>query len=70
MPRSVPPKPERVPADGKPTLDAVTKNIGFTPKYDSTIISAAEHASPHAAPEDRMAKLKRVYLRGDSPSQG
>jgi hypothetical protein len=69
MPRSVPPKPERVPADGKPTLDAVTKNIGFTPKYDSTIISAAEHA-PHAAPEDRMAKLKRVYLRGDFRSQG
>ena len=25
------PKPEQVPADSKPTLDAFTKNIGFTP---------------------------------------
>ena len=49
MPRSAPPKPEQVPADSKPTIEAVTKNIGFTPKYDFTIISAAEHARPHCS---------------------
>jgi hypothetical protein len=31
MPRTAAPKPEQVPADSKPTLDAFTKNIGFTP---------------------------------------
>ncbi|MBW8836108.1 MAG: carboxymuconolactone decarboxylase family protein, partial [Burkholderia sp.] len=27
--------PEQVPADSKPTLDAFTKNIGFTPNMMS-----------------------------------
>jgi AhpD family alkylhydroperoxidase len=31
MPRSAALKPEQVPAESKPTLDAFTKNIGFTP---------------------------------------
>ena len=31
MPRITLPTPEQVPADSKPTLDAFTKNIGFTP---------------------------------------
>ncbi|MBR0808882.1 carboxymuconolactone decarboxylase family protein [Bradyrhizobium japonicum] len=31
MSRITAPKPEQVPADSKPTLDAFTKNIGFTP---------------------------------------
>src|ERR1700743_1679129 len=31
MPRTAALKPEQVPADSKPTLDAFTKNIGFTP---------------------------------------
>ena len=31
MPRTTALKPEQVPADSKPTLDAFTKNIGFTP---------------------------------------
>src|SRR4051794_33419275 len=31
MPRSAALKPEQVPADSKPTLDAITNNIGFTP---------------------------------------
>jgi len=31
MPRSAALKPEQVPADSKPTLDAITRNIGFTP---------------------------------------
>jgi uncharacterized peroxidase-related enzyme len=31
MPRSAPLKPEQVPAECKPTLDAFTTNIGFTP---------------------------------------
>src|SRR6201991_3619516 len=31
MSRAAVPTPEQVPADSKPTLDAFTKNIGFTP---------------------------------------
>ena len=31
MPRTATLKSEQVPADCKPTLDAFTKNIGFTP---------------------------------------
>ena len=31
MPRTTALKPEQVPADSKPTLDAFTKNIGLTP---------------------------------------
>lgn len=31
MPRITVPKPGQVPVDSKPTLDAFTKNIGFTP---------------------------------------
>ena len=31
MARTAALKPEHVPADSKPTLDAFTKNIGFTP---------------------------------------
>jgi hypothetical protein len=31
MARTAALKPEQVPADSKPTLDAFTKNIGFTP---------------------------------------
>ena len=36
MPRTAAPKPEQVPADSKPTLDAFTKNIGFTPNMMAT----------------------------------
>jgi alkylhydroperoxidase family enzyme len=36
MPRSAALKPEQVPADSKPTLDAFTKNIGFTPNMMAT----------------------------------
>ena len=36
MPRSAVLKPEQVPADSKPTLDAFTKNIGFTPNMMAT----------------------------------
>jgi hypothetical protein len=36
MPRSAALKPEQVPADCKPTLDAITKNIGFTPNMMAT----------------------------------
>lgn len=36
MPRSAALKPEQVPADCKPTLDAFTKNIGFTPNMMAT----------------------------------
>ena len=36
MPRTAPLTPELVPADSKPTLDAFTKNIGFTPNMMAT----------------------------------
>ena len=36
MPRTAALKPEQVPADSKPTLDAFTKNIGFTPNMMAT----------------------------------
>ena len=36
MPRSAALKPEQVPADSRSTLDAFTKNLGFTPKMMAT----------------------------------
>src|SRR5246127_1880815 len=36
MPRTAALTPEQVPADSKPTLDAFTKNIGFTPNMMAT----------------------------------
>lgn len=36
MPRTAPLTPELVPADSKPTLDAFSKNIGFTPNMIAT----------------------------------
>jgi hypothetical protein len=36
MARSAALKPEQVPADSKPILDAFTRNIGFTPTMMST----------------------------------
>ncbi|MCC8935506.1 carboxymuconolactone decarboxylase family protein [Bradyrhizobium sp. Arg68] len=40
MPRTAALKPERVPADSKPTLDMFTKNIGFTPNMMSTFAAS------------------------------
>jgi hypothetical protein len=37
MPRTAALKPEQVPADSKPTLDTLTKNIGFTPNMKVTL---------------------------------
>ncbi|MBP0622350.1 carboxymuconolactone decarboxylase family protein [Cupriavidus consociatus] len=36
MPRTAALKPEHVPADSKPTLDAITRSIGFTPNMMAT----------------------------------
>ena len=36
MPRTIALTPEQVPAESKPTLDAFTKNIGFTPNMMAT----------------------------------
>jgi uncharacterized peroxidase-related enzyme len=36
MPRTAALKPEQVPVDSKPTLDAFSKNIGFTPNMMAT----------------------------------
>ncbi|MEM5275446.1 peroxidase-related enzyme [Cupriavidus taiwanensis] len=36
MPRTAALKPEQVPADSKPTLDAFTRNMGFTPNMMAT----------------------------------
>jgi hypothetical protein len=48
-------------------LFACTDKAGIilAPHQDSTNVSAAEHATPYAAPEDRMAKSKRVPVRED-----
>src|SRR3981189_1512761 len=40
MARSAALKPEQVPADSKPTLDAFTKNIGFTPNMMATFAAS------------------------------
>jgi uncharacterized peroxidase-related enzyme len=40
MPRSAALTPEQVPADSKPTLDAFTKNIGFTPNMMATFAAS------------------------------
>jgi uncharacterized peroxidase-related enzyme len=40
MPRSAALSPEQVPADSKPTLDAFTKNIGFTPNMMATFAAS------------------------------
>src|SRR4030088_2169951 len=40
MTRSAALKPEQVPADSKPTLDAFTKNIGFTPNMLATFAAS------------------------------
>ena len=57
MPRSAALKPEQVPADCKPALDAITKNIGFTPNMMATFAQ-----SPIAF---NAGEIKRVSLRGD-----
>ena len=36
MPRTVPLTPEQVPAESKPTLDAFSKSLGFTPNMLAT----------------------------------
>jgi hypothetical protein len=41
MPRNATLKPEQVPADSKPTLDAFTKNIGFTPNKIATFAQSS-----------------------------
>ncbi len=40
MARSAALKPEQVPADSKPTLDAFTRNIGFTPNMMATFAAS------------------------------
>ena len=46
MPRTTALKPEQVPADSKPTLDAFTKNIGFTPNMMARPEAAKREADP------------------------
>src|SRR6185503_19931734 len=40
MPRIAPLKPDEVPADSKLTLDAFTKNLGFTPNMMATFAAS------------------------------
>jgi hypothetical protein len=40
MPRAAALRPEQVPAESKPTLDAFTKNIGFTPNMMATFAAS------------------------------
>ncbi|MEZ2334700.1 carboxymuconolactone decarboxylase family protein [Mucilaginibacter sp. RCC_168] len=63
MPRIEPIKPENVPADSKPTLDAFTKNIGFTPNMMATFAASPIAFNAWAALFSVMSKALDVKTR-------
>ena len=63
MPRSAALKPEQVPADSKPTLDAFTKNIGFTPNMLATFAQSPIAFNSWAAPLGAFSKAPDVKTR-------
>ena len=74
MPRSAALSPEQVPADSKPTLDAFTKNIGFTPNMMAAFaqspiafnawaaLLAQSHQDPRAGLGRRSESRPRCWL--------
>lgn len=56
-------KPENVPADSKPTLDAFTKNIGFTPNMMATFAASPIAFNAWAALFGGMSKALDVKTR-------
>ena len=63
MPRSAALKPEQVPADSKPALDAVTKNIGFTPNMMATFAQSPIAFNAWAALLGSLSKALDVKTR-------
>jgi AhpD family alkylhydroperoxidase len=63
MPRSAALKPEQVPADSKPTLDAITKNIGFTPNMMATFAQSPIAFNAWAALLGSLSKALDVKTR-------
>jgi uncharacterized peroxidase-related enzyme len=63
MPRSAALKPEQVPADSKPTLDAFTKNIGFTPNMLATFAQSPIAFNAWAALLGSLSKALDVKTR-------
>jgi len=63
MPRIEALKPENVPADSKPTLDAFAKNIGFTPNMMSTLAASPIAFNAWAALFSVMSKALDVKTR-------
>ena len=60
MPRCAALKPEQVPADSKSTLDAFTKNIGFTTNMMATFAqspSRSTHGCPARLRSPRVSRL-------------
>jgi uncharacterized peroxidase-related enzyme len=63
MPRIEALKPENVPADSKPTLDAFTKNIGFTPNMMATFATSPIAFNAWAALFSILSKALDVKTR-------
>ncbi|NLS03633.1 peroxidase-related enzyme [Rhizobium sp. P32RR-XVIII] len=63
MPRSAALKPEQVPADSKSTLDAFTKNIGFTPNMMATFAASPIAFNSWATLFGSMSKALDVKTR-------
>ena len=62
MPRSATLKPEQVPAECKPTLDAFTKNIGFTPNRMATYALSLTNPSRLQIAEEGAGSLNFLAL--------
>lgn len=63
MPRTVALKPEHVPAESKPTLDAFTKNIGFTPNMIATFAQSPIAFNAWATLLGSLSKVLDVKTR-------
>jgi uncharacterized peroxidase-related enzyme len=63
MPRTPALRPDQVPADSKPILDAFTKNIGFTPNMMTTFAQSPIAFNAWAALRGSMSKALDVKTR-------
>ncbi|AMR80308.1 carboxymuconolactone decarboxylase family protein [Cupriavidus nantongensis] len=63
MPRTAALKPDQVPAESKPTLDAFTKNIGFTPNMMATFAQSPIAFNAWAALLGALSKALDVKTR-------
>src|SRR5438270_11969407 len=63
MARTAALNPEQVPADSRPTLDAFTKNIGFTPNMMTTFAQSPIAFNAWAALRGSMSKALDVKTR-------